>query len=785
MTGAIDRSVINVGTGEKNNSNNVAMNEDHSKINNRYLLLMNNYRKEIFLSLLIIVRVAFSAIERSIPVISPAPYSGPLFSINSNVQDWYGGQLEGAFYSIGHYEYSFFMYYAPWDAKSQYAAKVVNEVADIFKDRINFLAINCWAPGGECRDKHTTKVQSWPIFYIVNCYGGSIQYRGPISKSHMTRFLNTALTLCTGLLSQMIFYDILYKTALKWIDHEPYNEIGFAVVTGHSRDSFGVNSLPSYRIYLWNETLIYESDKVPNTNNLFTWISSNLHQVSMWINFPGVKSSTLSPYLMEGSALLLFTPRNAFREFNDAYDMLKHIGLEYYNCNNDPWVAQLSKYIQLTRAKNQERYYEKVKFCEELLAKSNNQMRKNVVENIEVSITVSKWFNTSKDPNNNVCSVLDKHCFIEKYENEKHGEHIYDRCNKNDAEKKIINNFSKVDDYYSAENLHKIKETNECLLLLEADLQSKPVFFETNYNKDAPNISGLACQNNRSLSLLALDSEMYHYIAEKIGVQLLDLENKTVVLIIDNENRSFRDNSKTSQYTHKYSTEKNVYQSMKQYDRNLGIVSVAELSSNTFIPQVMNQNKTVVVLYYSPFCGFCQYAWHIFLYVSHLLKSISKISFVRIDMDYNDVPWQLTMDDLPTITIFPESKSESLTFPHSLDITASNVLSFILSNLNNVVRLEVMIKVCIGTYKMSDQHMTCWFELQREILRLIEITLKQWRISNNHYKSVLVRRLQLLKTLSFLTNPGEKSPSKIKEITNLINQISLNSRFQKFKKGLR
>lgn len=52
---------------------------------------------------------------------------------------------------------------------------------------------------------------------------------------------------------------------------------------------------------------------------------------------------------------------------------------------------------------------------------------------------------------------------------------------------------------------------------------------------DAPNISGLACQNNRSLSLLALDSEMYHYIAEKIGVQLLDLENKTVVLIIDNE----------------------------------------------------------------------------------------------------------------------------------------------------------------------------------------------------------------------------------------------------------
>lgn len=146
------------------------------------------------------------------------------------------------------------------------------------------------------------KVQSWPIFLLVNCYGGSIQYRGPISKSHMTRFLNTAINplhritkpddivdllarydvnninilnvylFIIYMLSLIFFkavivgyvdfkyfptsYDILYKTALKWIDHEPYNEIGFAVVTGHSRDSFGVNSLPSYRIYLWNETLV-------------------------------------------------------------------------------------------------------------------------------------------------------------------------------------------------------------------------------------------------------------------------------------------------------------------------------------------------------------------------------------------------------------------------------------------------------------------------------------------------------------------------------------------------
>lgn len=36
-------------------------------------------------------------------------------------------------------------------------------------------------------------MQSWPIFLLVNCYGTSVQYRGSLSKSHITRFLNTVI----------------------------------------------------------------------------------------------------------------------------------------------------------------------------------------------------------------------------------------------------------------------------------------------------------------------------------------------------------------------------------------------------------------------------------------------------------------------------------------------------------------------------------------------------------------------------------------------------------------
>lgn len=130
--------------------------------------------------------------------------------------------------------------------------------------------------------------------------------------------------------------------------------------------------------------------------------------------------------------------------------------MEYYNCNNDSWVSQLSNYIQLQRIRKykiayiifqykfdiqfvntdkQEQYYQKLKFCEELHSKLNFQA---VKENVAVSITISKWFNTSKDPNN-VCSRLEKQCFLDKYETKRQTEDIfvYDECNHKNLKQNI------------------------------------------------------------------------------------------------------------------------------------------------------------------------------------------------------------------------------------------------------------------------------------------------------------------------------------------------------------
>jgi len=55
---------------------------------------------------------------------------------------------------------------------------------------------------------------------------------------------------------------------------------------------------------------------------LVKWIFANMHQISVWVTPPGVKSLTLAPYVEEGSVLILFTPRNPLQDWNYNYNMV-------------------------------------------------------------------------------------------------------------------------------------------------------------------------------------------------------------------------------------------------------------------------------------------------------------------------------------------------------------------------------------------------------------------------------------------------------------------------------
>lgn len=63
------------------------------------------------------------------------------------------------------------------------------------------------------------------------------------------------------------------------------------------------------------------------------------------------------------------------------------------------------------------------------------------------------------------------------------------------------------------------------------------IYFQTTVavSEDFDVISGLACKSNRTISFLAMDSTKYELFAERLGVDIRNVEKKTAAVILDSE----------------------------------------------------------------------------------------------------------------------------------------------------------------------------------------------------------------------------------------------------------
>lgn len=118
----------------------------------------------------------------------------------------------------------------------------------------------------------------------------------------------------------------------------------------------------------------------------------------------------------------------------------------------------------------------------------------------------------------------------------------------------------------------------------------------------------------------------------------------------------------------------------KQLKRTRKYVHIKEINSNIFEQFVTKSNKvsdtnypeialinrliligfsfqTVVVLFHSSQCAFCTLLSQTLLTVSKILYNLKgNIDFFRIDSDKNDLPWQYTMERVPTLLIFSSER---------------------------------------------------------------------------------------------------------------------------------
>ncbi|XP_015521160.1 thioredoxin domain-containing protein 11 [Neodiprion pinetum] len=768
-----------------------------SALEERLASKMLHYGKELcFFAAILFTTLA--ALHTSPPKVSQPPSARPFFNQSSLVLDFYKGHLGAAIERVTDADLSFVMYYAPWDAESQAVRQEFETVARFYHKQIFFAAINCWHPGSECRAEYS-KIQSYPVFMLYPRRGPGVQYRGIRTAPYMIRFLHAfmnpifRITDRNQLLNLIVDYDavvigyfnfiglknspgynVFYKTAIKSLERDPNKELAFAVVTDTSAESnYGVTEFPSARLLLWNESLSYPVENEWKSDSLLKWIGGALHQATLWLQPPGTKSLTLAPYLKDGPVLFLFTPRNPFHQYNYYYNLLKAIGVQYYNCGDNLMIKNIVNHLESVRPREKAKHYEKSKQCMRLL--DRNRVQQLVPK---MSITDRQWINSS------CCSqILTNKCLMCKKttsvllknedavcaanlnsfhhsckptdvfniptkEGEEHEKNEFCCENYDMMEDLETSTLTEENDLQTPNALSDYILKDECRHLLTGNNYHPPVF-PKNLPRDHQkiNLTSSICKTNKTLALIAVDSLQFFHIAEGLGIDVAIKKDKTAVAIVDPLQESqyileqavsynslvqfinnYTENS-LKRYLCSHSRLESVKSSKTQQECSVSensVICVPELTTDTFLNTVMNPDKDVVVMYHSPYCAFCHAVSYVYLTVAQYLHNMQNLTFVRINGDGNDLPWEYTMNRYPAILFFPaKRKADSIVFPFSLPISIPNFLNFVLANLDGNAHIEALVNIChLG---IGDSPADCVSQIRLLCLEIIEDLLQSYR----------------------------------------------------------
>uniref|UniRef100_A0A182NU03 Thioredoxin domain-containing protein n=1 Tax=Anopheles dirus TaxID=7168 RepID=A0A182NU03_9DIPT len=558
------------------------------------------------LCILALILTTYATIQNSPPKISKAPPPVPFFSKGSLVHDWPTGALGTTQTRVSVSELSFVLYYAPWCAESQHARHAYEQVAQLYYREAHFAAINCWQPGGECRQRYT-KVQSWPVLMAYQPSGLAVQYHQAWNTASLSRFVQSlmlplhrfaspgdlmdhmtgkdaVIVAFLDVTNESKLYQRYYQASLKWLEKDPFQEVSFGVVTGQSSQLFGVETVPSIRLYLWNETIEYVGNQSWTPQELITWIHKQLHVVSMWITPPGnIKSSTLAPYLKDGPVLMLFSPRPLYDDSSDAYMMLRQLSMQYYNCPGDAWILEMAReYIAEQRHANAARYGERREQCVQILGRHPSQDaepgtpggrrygRNGCKEGFKSTVSVSfvNVLNSSKFVDGKPVGGKE-YCDIAPamgcrgdrrscgalgpggggargrpslmWQTEgctSGGRNDEDEMDDNEQAHPVTSMIDSEHDYRGPKLLARQNLRRQCELLQLAVSEKTNVFFSEPARQEQSldyysAIGGLSCKHNKTLTFISMDSNLYHAFAERLGVDVLSEPNRTVAFIVD------------------------------------------------------------------------------------------------------------------------------------------------------------------------------------------------------------------------------------------------------------
>ncbi|XP_075231558.1 thioredoxin domain-containing protein 11 [Lycorma delicatula] len=796
---------------------------------------------------LAIIFTTYAAVLNTNSTNSKGPPPAPFFSKSSLVTDYYSGELRKMLKKASEVELMFIMYYAPWDAESQNLRKEFEIAAEHHHKQVFFAAINCWQPGSECRSQASKiPILTYPEFIAYPSHSSPVGYEGQRLAGHMIRFINSLLSpmhrieSAADLQNLKIRYDVIvvgcvefknmrggieykvmYEAALKLAEKDT-KEIGFAVIINRiAAADIGVKAIPSISLYLWNEVREYTG--AWKVDAITQWITQNVNVVAAWISPPGIKSLTFKPFIDVGAVLVMFTPENPLLSHSDAFDMLREVGFIYHNCKNNTDVCDFIHYFSVNKLKMNAK--------EESIYVTCQRRKKNYFNSvtdsnfyIPVQVVENVWINSSsglksRKRTHSVSSFCESPSATSAWSinaiptcnaaSNNHG--IHSNVPKSSS-KPVTSMLISDEDYRSASSLTNWRFIEKCRQYFRAisfGLPSQHYHINDVPSKQNPEFVGLDCKSNHTLSLLAMDSNIYEHFADGLGIDLSKYPEKTAVLIFNSEQESvyvmdkpitvenlqeFILNFTSGRIERHLRSEPRSSQPPNRYVQNntsdkksnpKPSVSLLELTSETFLTIALNESQNVMVFYHSPYCAFCHGISHIYLTIAYLLRNINNLIFARIDGENNDLPWEFTVHHYPSILFLPAfRKSESRVFPQRLPITVDNLSKFVLANLDLEARLQGMVELCgrWGTKQYLKKRHDCMLGVRHVCLNMIAETLKEYRavsrlniLSKYRQKALqrLLKRLRYLKEIHLQL--GASKLSTINDIIKEFHSTSVNS----------
>lgn len=706
-----------------------------------------------------------------------APLPKPFFSKHSLVVDHFTGSVLKAFERMPDSDFTFIMYYAPWDAASMTVREDFEKIAKYHHDQVYFAAINCWWPEGECRQRFS-KIHSFPVLIAYRRSGKGVQFHGKPTFPHLVRFLDhlihpiTPIHTRKDLLQLLVKHNVVmvgffgfhdspqppgyssfYIAAMKALEKDPDRTIGFAVISNvREAQKFGIKSNGTIHLYLWNSTLAFVHNGPLTSKVILDWVFKKKSEVVRWLSPPGAKSALLSGFLESSTTIMMLTPKfvTSSLTVSPFYYLFKEVALDYFKCNGS---SQMDGVIVAV----QQEFAEMAAVAQEPLPEScahardangfsstlNRCCRSVAIEDIERR-TVG---------NNSVCEVCEVGC-----------------AGSNDRDDSLYRQISENRLWWSGctEAMFRFRLFSVCCrsqwgaspsdprnhpsvstagrygCMLLRDGRVAPTVHVPSSKRNGRKLdgfSGLGCRTNKTLSFVAMDSLEYHVFFDKLGVDVLSDPSKTAVAIIQAEQEShfILNEPMTSETLRKFIVSYSAGR-LRSHGRSArttllvpkpteGRTAVQEIAGENFSKIVMDDSRDVVLLIYAPWCTFCTGMAHVFLSVARYFRSMTgAIRFVRIDGDANDLPWEFNVQKYPTIVFFPaHRKADSMQFASDIPITTTNLVHFVLLHTSEEIRLLAASNFCTSS---------CIVENRQLALQKISDLLRDYRLLDGYLRDV-------------------------------------------------